>query len=164
MDRLFTSLEKRGSLFWTIAGITLVGLLGIVDYLTGYEISFSLSYLAPIALVTSYVSLQLGLMISILSAVTWLAAELEAGKEYTHTIFYLWNTLIRFGFFIIITYLISELRKMHQAQRILASTDYVSGAMNARSFNELVEMEIDRSRRYQHPFTVAYIDLDNFKP
>ena len=163
MDRLLKSLENRGSLFWTIVSVILVGLLGIVDYLTGYEISFSLFYLAPVALATSYVSFGLGLMISILSAVTWLIAEIAAGKEYTQAIIYIWNTLIRFGFFIIVTYLISELRKVHEAQRILARTDYVSGAMNARSFNELVEMEIGRSRRYEHPFTVAYIDLDNFK-
>ena len=127
IGHLAKSLENRSSLFWTIAGIILVGLLGIVDYLTGYEISFSLFYLAPVALVTSYVSLRLGLIISILSAVTRLVAEIAAGKEYTQAIIYLWNTLIRFGFFMIMTYLISELRKVHEVQRTLARTDYVSG-------------------------------------
>ncbi len=71
--------------------------------------------------------------------------------------------MIRFGFFVLVTYLVAEIRSVHEAQRLMARTDYVSGAVNARYFNELVEMEIARSRRYQYPFTVAYIDLDDFK-
>ena len=39
----------------------------------------------------------------------------------------------------------------------------MTGAMNRRYFYELVQMEIDRIRRYSHPFTVVYLDLDNFK-
>ena len=163
MDKIFESLEKRGSSFWTIGGITSVVLLGIVDYLTGYEISFSLFYLAPVAAVTWYVNQKLGLMVSVLSAMTWMVAEIAAGQRYTYPIIFLWNTLIRFGFFSIVTHLVSELNKAHKAQHALARTDYISGAINARSFNELVEMELGRLRRYRHPFTVAYIDLDNFK-
>ena len=45
----------------------------------------------------------------------------------------------------------------------LARTDPISGAVNARYFNELVEMEIARSRRSLCPFSIAYIDLDHFK-
>jgi len=35
--------------------------------------------------------------------------------------------------------------------------------MNSRFFYELAQMEIDRFQRYKHPFTLTYIDLDNFK-
>jgi diguanylate cyclase (GGDEF)-like protein len=45
----------------------------------------------------------------------------------------------------------------------VARTDFVSGAYNARFFHELLQMEIDRIRRQPHPFTVVYIDLDDFK-
>jgi diguanylate cyclase (GGDEF)-like protein len=163
VSRALEVLEHRSSLSWRITGILSVGLLGVLDYLTGYEVSFSLFYLAPIASASWFVNQKLGLFLSVLSAITWLIAEIAAGQNYTQPIISLWNTLIRFGFFVIVTYLVSELRKTHEGERVQARTDYVSGAVNARYFNEVVNMEIDRSRRYTHPFTIGYIDLDNFK-
>ncbi len=163
MNRILESLEHQSHSFWIATGITSIGLLGIVDYLTGYEISFSLFYVAPIAAAAWFVNRRQGWTMSILSSITWLIAELASGQRYTSPFIYLWDTLIRLGFFILVTYLVAELRSAHEVQRSLARTDYVSGAVNARHFNELVEMEIARSRRYQYPLAVAYIDLDDFK-
>ncbi|MCA1641094.1 MAG: TSUP family transporter, partial [Acidobacteria bacterium] len=39
----------------------------------------------------------------------------------------------------------------------------LTGATNRRSFFEAAQSEINRARRHRHPFTVAYIDVDNFK-
>src|SRR6266496_4068511 len=157
MKSLVAFFDDRSPLFWTIIGIVLVGLLGIIDYLTGYEISFSLFYLAPIAAVAWYASRKLGIFISILSALTWMLAELSSGQTYSQPVIYFWNTLIRLGFFMIVTYLVSALRSAHEVQRTLARTDPISGAVNARYFNELVQMEIARSSRSLCPFSIAYI-------
>ena len=162
-NRTLEFLERYGRSFWIVAGLASITLLGVIDYFTGYEVSFSLFYLAPIAAVSWFVNCRLGLAISVLSSITWLIAELAAGQYYVQPVIYLWNTMIRFGFFVLVTYLVAELRSAHEAQRLLARTDYVSGAVNARHFNELLEMEILRSRRYQYPLTVAYIDVDDFK-
>jgi diguanylate cyclase (GGDEF)-like protein len=35
--------------------------------------------------------------------------------------------------------------------------------VNSRVFYDLLQTEINRSQRYKDPFTIAYIDLDNFK-
>ncbi len=75
----------------------------------------------------------------------------------------LWNTLIRLSFFIIITLLLSALKNALEREKEMARTDYLTGAVNSRLFFKCVQMEIDRFNRYKHPFTVAYIDLDNFK-
>lgn len=45
----------------------------------------------------------------------------------------------------------------------LARTDTLTGAANSRHFLGRLEQEMERTRRYQRPFSVAYIDLDNFK-
>jgi diguanylate cyclase (GGDEF)-like protein len=100
---------------------------------------------------------------SVLSSTSWLIAEMAAGQNYTRPAIHLWNTMIRFGFFVLVTYLLTELRRAHEVQRLLARTDYVSGAVNARHFNELLEVEIARAYRYQLPLTMAYIDVDDFK-
>ena len=45
----------------------------------------------------------------------------------------------------------------------LARVDPLTGAANQRSFYELAQREIERSRRYKYPFTLGYFDLDDFK-
>lgn len=155
--------EDRSLLFWIITSIVLVGVLGIVDYLTGNEFSFSLFYLIPISLTTWYANPALGLSISLLSAVTWLVADISVGENFSHPIIYFWNTLIRFGFFIVVTYLISELKKAQNAVNNLARTDHITGTINSRYFHELLGIELGRSSRYNRPFTLVYLDLDNFK-
>ena len=37
----------------------------------------------------------------------------------------------------------------------------MSGVRNARAFHEAASAEIERARRYQHPFSVACVDLGN---
>ncbi len=163
MIEIFQALENRSQLFWIITGSVFVGLLGIADYLTGYELNFSLFYLAPVALVSWYSGQWLGLFISILSAFAWLAADIASRQTYSQPALFAWNALIQCGVFIITSYLIVQLRRLQKAERAAARTDYITGAMNARHFHEVLEMELRSSRRYPHPFTVAYMDIDNFK-
>jgi diguanylate cyclase (GGDEF)-like protein len=48
-------------------------------------------------------------------------------------------------------------------EKEISRIDFLTGIPNRRSFIELANMEINRARRYQHPFTMVCIDLDNFK-
>jgi len=163
IQKVLEVLETKTPLFWTIIGIVSIGLLGLADYLTGNEITFSLFYLAPIVLVTWSVNKITGLLLSFLSALTLLSAEIAAGQTYTHPSIYLWNTLLRTIFFVIITYLVAELHRSRREEQLAARTDFVSGAVNRRYFDEMLQMELDRIRRYPHPITMVYIDIDNFK-
>lgn len=53
------------------------------------------------------------------------------------------------------------LRNALARERRLARTDDVTGVRSARAFYEAAAMEIERARRYQHPFSVAAVDLGN---
>lgn len=161
--KLIEALEDQKSLFWDVTGIILVLLLGILDYITGNEIVFTLFYFVPIVLVTLGVNQRTGLFLSFLSALTLLTAEIAAGQTYTHPIYYVLNTLIRTVFYSFVTYLVAALYKSQKEERLAARTDFVTGAVNARYFNELLQMEVERIRRYPHPITVVFIDIDNFK-
>ncbi|MFC1696836.1 diguanylate cyclase [Nanoarchaeota archaeon] len=44
----------------------------------------------------------------------------------------------------------------------LAITDKLTGLYNRRHFETLFETEVERSKRYQHPLSVALLDIDNF--
>src|SRR3989442_15100016 len=51
------------------------------------------------------------------------------------------------------------LRRSLARERRLARVDDVTGVRNARAFHEAAGAEIERARRYQHPFSVAVVDL-----
>ena len=159
MDFL-ASLEKRSKLFWIVVGFTLIGGVGILDFLSSYEFKFSLFYLIPISLVTWLTGRRLGIAASLASALVRLNSDIATGNSYSQQVI---NTLIGLSFFVIVTLLLSALRKALDYERELAQTDYLTGAMNSRFFYDLLQMEINRVQRYGHPFTIAYIDIDNFK-
>jgi diguanylate cyclase (GGDEF)-like protein len=50
-----------------------------------------------------------------------------------------------------------------EREKNIARTDDLTGTANRRSFFETAGLEIERSKRYPHPYTVAYIDLDELK-
>ena len=161
--KLAMILEQRGTLFWVVTGVFLALLIGIVDFLTGYEVSLSLFYLIPISLVTWCTTRNLGLAISMLCASVWYLADSFGGHHYSNPFIIHWNTLIRFCIFTVTAMLLSSLRDAMQRERKSSRIDYLTGAANSRNFYELMEMEINRALRYNHPFTVAYVDIDNFK-
>jgi diguanylate cyclase (GGDEF)-like protein len=58
--------------------------------------------------------------------------------------------------------LMERARLLHQLER-LAVTDGLTGLYNYRHFHERYQEEVHRARRYQTPFAVMLIDMDNFK-
>jgi diguanylate cyclase (GGDEF)-like protein len=48
-------------------------------------------------------------------------------------------------------------------EKEISRIDFLTGIRNRRYFIELANMEINRARRYKHPFTMVCLDLDNFK-
>jgi len=156
---ILASLEKQSKSTLVFAGFILIGIIGSIDYLTGYEFAFSVFYVLPIFMVTWFTNQRFGLVISVASAIVWLVADVSTGQTYSSPFIPLWNSFIRFAFFIIITILLSSLKSSLE----LAHTDHLTSAINSRYFYEIVQMEINRFQRNQRPFTVAYIDIDNFK-
>lgn len=54
---------------------------------------------------------------------------------------------------------VRALRQSLARERKLARTDDLTGVRNARAFHEAAAAEIERARRYQHPFSVVCVDL-----
>ena len=160
---LISYLTKRSKAFWGILGFILVVILGIIDYVTGIELNLTLFYLIPIFLVAWFADENLALVISAVSALTLFITDFSNGLLYSNLMIYVWNTLIRLGFFIIASRLLTELRKALRANQDAARMDYVSGAASVRYFYELAQTEIIRYQRYRRPLSLVYIDLDDFK-
>ncbi len=161
MNRL-AALEERGPFFWTIAGLIGIALVGVADVLTGAEFTFSLFYLIPIVLVTWFAGRDLGLVMGFAGTVAWFFADLLSGHTYSLPIIRYWNTAVRLAYFVTIILLIPALRALKH-EKEMSRLDDLTGTANRRSFFEVAQLELDRSQRYKHPFTLVYIDLDDFK-
>jgi diguanylate cyclase (GGDEF)-like protein len=145
------------------AGVVLVLALWTVDYLTGPDISFVVFYLFPVFLVTWFAGAGAGMVISLLSGTAWFTADVLTASAYSHPSVPYLNLVTKVGFFLIVNATISTLRTSLERERELARTDYVTSVANSRFFAETASQEIRRAGRYQHPFTVAYLDIDDFK-
>jgi diguanylate cyclase (GGDEF)-like protein len=53
--------------------------------------------------------------------------------------------------------------RLHDVVRQQARTDPLTGLANRRAFDERLDEEIRRSSRYEHPFSLFMMDLDDFK-
>ncbi len=160
---ILASLERPGRSFWIVVGFSLIGGVGLLDFLTRYEFDFSLLYLIPIALLTWLTGRRLGMVASVLSVCLRLLSHVATENSIAELVVPAWNALIRLSMFVIVALLLSALRKALDRERELAKVDYMTGAINSRFFSEVVQMELHRTRRYKHPFTIAYLDIDNFK-
>lgn len=154
---------SRNKVTGIIVSLFMVAFLGLTDYLTGSELAFSIFYLIPVSLATLLAGKKYGIIISMASAVTWLAADLKGGAHYSRPIIPYWNTVVRLGYFTLHTLLLSSLQNTIREHRMRALIDPLTGAANWRYFEEYAQKELQRERRNQKPLTLAYFDLDDFK-
>jgi diguanylate cyclase (GGDEF)-like protein len=73
------------------------------------------------------------------------------------------NFFLNFLVFFTIAIIVGQTRKSLIKEMSLSRTDFLTGAVNKRFFTEILEHEIDRMKRGGHPFSLVFIDMDNFK-
>jgi diguanylate cyclase (GGDEF)-like protein len=163
IEKIFVFLERQPRSLLLVGILLILVGISIFDFLSGLEISFSFFYLFPISLAAWLFGRKEGIFLSVASALTWtLANQLFRENAASLPVSY-WNAATHFGFFLIVTLLVSEVRFLLEKERSLARTDFLTGVLNRRAFYETSKYEILRVKRTNLPFTVIYIDIDSFK-
>jgi K+-sensing histidine kinase KdpD len=131
MGRIGAFIE-RSKLVVTAAGLIAIVLLGVLDYFTGPQISFSIFYLLPISIVTWLTDRQSGIITAALGAITWLVADLTTQTSYSHPLIPYWNAAVRLFVFLIIVYLESALKSLNQSleDRVKVRTALLEAEIN----------------------------------
>ena len=93
-------------------------LVGLLDYLTGSHISVSIFYLIPICFVTWFINRKAGYFMSVVSIAT-IPLVLYMQDDPVNTVIGVWNLLLVFGFFAVVTFLSSKLREHMEAREKL---------------------------------------------
>ena len=95
-------------------------ILGIVDWLTGPFFSFTVFYLFPVALAAWYAGRRQAVVISLLCAVIWTAADLESFRTHLPLALDLWNAAVRLVFFFLVGYTLTTARGALDRENALA--------------------------------------------
>lgn len=146
------------------AALALIAGIGLTDYAAGPEIvSIHPLFFAPIALTAWYVGLRPAIVLAILAAGTWVLSDSLSGHDPSHAVIPLLNSVVALGAFVLIGALLALIRRHLTREEMLSTTDPLTGLANSRAIYAQVDRELRRAGRYQHPFSVCAIDLDNFK-
>src|SRR5713226_8111103 len=114
MVQFLQKLERSSRASLIIAGLLMLALIGVVDYLTGFELLFSVFYLLEVGLASWFVGRGFGLLMSVLSVVVWIGGDLAAGAHYSSLVIPAWNALILMVFYFIVVWLLTNLRTLHK--------------------------------------------------
>ena len=147
-------LERRSRTALILADLAVLALIGLVDYVTGFEILFSVFYLLEVGLAAWFVGRGFGLLMSVLSALVWIGGDVAAGAHYSSALIPVWNALILMAFYSIVVWLLTSLRSLHREleDKVRQRTGALTQEMGerARLEKELIEVSEREQRRIGH--------------
>lgn len=123
-----------------------VGVVGYIDYLTGYERPLLLFYLLPIWLATWFGSLRIGLVIAIVSVVVSILSDVAAGIPALR----FWNAVMAFVSYALFAGVLSKLRTLigELDRRVQERTAALQREMGERQrLDQEIAQVADRERR-----------------
>ena len=154
MAWLLERLERRSRPFLVLAGLVVLVVIGLIDYLTGFEMLFSVFYLLEVGLAAWFVGKGFGLLMSVLSVLVWIGGDLAAGARYSNPLIPAWNALILMVFYFIVVWLLTSLRALHQdlEARVRQRTQALTREMAERQRleEEILRVSEREQRRIGH--------------
>jgi predicted signal transduction protein with EAL and GGDEF domain len=153
---------KEVNIFFAISLLS-TALVGYIDHMTGAHISMMIFYSVPILLAARYCGKVEGLIVATCAGISWFIVNLFFKLPEESEAILTWNALTRLGIFALIAYTVSlqaKLRVALEREILRADTDKLTGLFNKGAFRKRVEEEMNRARRYNHPLSLAFIDLD----
>jgi len=128
--------------------------IGMVDYLTGADTTFSAIYLIPIGIAAWFLGLPMAYMFAIASSMIWVGGDIASGANYSNALIPVWNVAIRFAVFVVAAQLTAELRKLHRDLEVRAEERAVKlsreVAVRERLEHELLHISEREQRRVGH--------------
>ena len=155
--------NKHSTILLTIFCFIFASAIGVIRYLTGPELALSLFYLFPVGLATWYGGRWVGVFIALMSALSWLAADIMMLDSFSNFLIPYINETFRLVVFLIVTYIVFKLKNTLENHKELAGTDPLTSVANRRAFFDLANQELNKARRNQTSISVLYMDIDNFK-
>ncbi len=143
------------------AAFGLVVAVGTAEALSGFEVSLLLLYAVPVALAAWAVTPRTAYTLAAVAVTLPTPFAALAGEPIGWAV--IWSVLSNFVLLGIIVMLLTTLRRRLSDEAAFVATDTLTGLLNRGSFIARLDAELTRAARYGRAFTLAYVDLDNFK-
>jgi len=164
MARLLTWLDGLPLAVVNGLALLLLALISILDYMTPPPISTSVFYMGPIAISAWFGSRRSGEILAVVSALAWAGKDAALrGVPYAEPAILFWNTSARLIMFVLVAFLIGEVRRYVRREVRLARTDPLTGLLNPRALRDELSLTLARASRSAGPVSFVYLDLDDFK-
>lgn len=135
---------------------------GGIDHFSGPLVNLNFAYVLPIGMLSWFTGLNSGvvgivlvLLINLFNRLAWMPAYPISAV--------IWNTISDLLYLSLTAFLLTTLKRQIDQLRELAAEDYLTKLPNRRSFYHEVRREVSRCQRSGSYFSIAYIDVDNFK-
>ena len=135
--------------------------VGTAEALSGFEVSLLSLYAVPVALAAWAVTPRTAYTLAAVAVTLPTPFAALAGEPIGWAV--IWSVLSNFVLLGIIVMLLTTLRGRLSDEAAFVATDTLSGLLNRGSFIAQLDAELTRAARYGRAFTLAYVDLDNFK-
>ncbi len=139
----------------------LVVAVGTAEALSGFEVSLLLLYAVPVALAAWAITPRTAYTLAAVAVILPTPFAALAGEPIGWAV--IWSVLSNFVLLGIIVMLLTTLRRRFSDEAAFVATDTLTGLLNRGSFIAQLDAELTRAARYGRAFTLAYVDLDNFK-
>jgi diguanylate cyclase (GGDEF)-like protein len=160
LTRLLTRMQNRVA--WIIAIASFV-VLGLLRRTTDAEYAFASVAIVPVFLVAWTGGRVQGFVASALAVLMWVCSEVLSEHDFAETWVPYLNGFSRLATYCLVVHLTVRTRELLAKQVEMATHDPLTNLLNRRAFLEIGSAESNRARRYGHPLTVVFLDLDNFK-
>lgn len=163
MKTIFHALDsKTPEKIWLISIFTIL-ILCFIYSLFGHIVEIEPLFILPVIIASWYGSSRSGVFLGILITVLLVAERhflfgVEVNSELLF--YYVVPYVFSYSF---VSIVITNFRDVHRVESDAADKDYLTGLLNLRGFYIELASELVRSNRYRHTFSLAYIDLDEFK-
>jgi K+-sensing histidine kinase KdpD len=100
-----------------VAIIVTIAMLGILDWQTGFELSFFILYFIPIAYAAWHIDRRASVGAALLSGVIWFSANYLPGNPYSSSFYEIWNIVTQVLSYLAIALTISSIRQLLDKER-----------------------------------------------
>lgn len=146
--------EQRPHRFFVAASLVTVLAIGLIDYATSREITFSVFYLLAVGMAAWFVNRSFAVFISVLSVVVSVVGDFASSAYFPNALVPIWNAFIVLAFYLIVVWLLVRLRSLTRElearvkQRTTALTEEM--AERERLERELLDISEREQRRIGH--------------
>ncbi len=150
---------------WLIVGVSwlLIAEVAWLDYFSGPDLHLDTFYLLPLGVVAWICGRTDGLVTAGLCTVLWTLVDVTGQPVRGDAGLIVWNGVVEMLFFSGVALLVSFGAGQADRLRALAREDGLTGVANRRAFFGALTGAVDLSMRREGPWTLAYVDLDDFK-